>query len=65
MFVVVSAVCSALCPPAVAAVAAVPTMSKRSGFTDAELAAAAWRRNMKIKGSMQEEEEEAEVGELG
>lgn len=32
-------------------------MSRRSGFTDAELAAAAWRRNMKIKGSMQEEEE--------
>lgn len=40
-----------------------PTMSRRSGFTDAELAAAAWRRNMKIKGSMKEEEE-AEVGDL-
>lgn len=37
-------------------------MSRRSGFTDAELAAAAWRRNMKLKGSMKEEE--AEVGDL-
>lgn len=30
-------------------------MPRPSGFTEAELAAAAWRRNMKNKGSMNDE----------
>lgn len=39
-------------------------MSRPSGFTDAELAAAAWRRNMKNKSGMAQEMEVGVVNAL-